>query len=106
MARDIEQFISKSGTCNAFGTEQQKETLISHEVPSRPWQKIGCDLFEYQRKDYFICVDYYSNYFEVDRLYKKTASKVIKTIKGHIAKHGLVDESISDNGPPFSSVKV
>ena len=103
MARDIEQFISKCDTCNTFGTEQQKETLISHEIPSRPWQKIGCDLFEYQGKDYMICVDYYSYYFEVDRLYKKTASKVIKTIKGHIARHGLVDELVSDNGPPFNS---
>ena len=43
------------------------------------------------------------NYFEVDHLYKKTASKVIKTIKGHIARHGLVDELVSDNGPPFNS---
>ena len=50
-----------------------------------------------------ICVDYYSNYFEADRLYKKTASKVIKTIKGHIARNGLVDELVSDNGPPFNS---
>ena len=103
MARDIEQFISKCDTCNAFGCDQQKETLISHDIPSRPWQKIGCDLFEYQGKDYLICVDYYSNFFEVDRLYKKTASKVIKTIKGHIARHGLVDELVSDNGPPFNS---
>ena len=52
MACDIEQFISKKGTCNAFGTELQKETFISHEIPSRSWQKKGCDLFEYQGKDY------------------------------------------------------
>ena len=36
-------------------------------------------------------------------MYKKTAIKVIKTIKGHIARHGLVDELVSDNGPPFNS---
>ena len=60
MARDIAQFISQCGTCNAFGTEQQKETLISHEIRSRLWQKIGYDLFKYQGKDYLICVDYYS----------------------------------------------
>lgn len=103
MARDIEQFISKCNTCNAFGMEQQKETLISHETPTRPWQKIGRILFEHQGKDYLTCVDYYLNFFEVDRLYKKTASKVIKAIKGHIARHGLTDELISDNCPPFNS---
>ena len=101
MARDTDQF----DICSAFGVKQSKETLISHETPSRrPRQKIGCGLFEYQEKDCLICVNHYSkNYFEVAHFYKKTAGKVIKTIQGHIARHGLIDQLISDNGPPFNS---
>lgn len=40
--------------------EQQRETMISHNIPGR-------DLFELNGRDYLVTVDYYSNYFEVDR---------------------------------------
>ena len=34
----------------------------------RTWEKVGVDLFTLDNKDYLITVDYYSNYWEVDRL--------------------------------------
>lgn len=49
---------------------QAKETLMSHEVPSHPWEKIATDIFTLEDKDYLVTLDYYSNYWEVDRLPK------------------------------------
>ena len=49
--------------------------------------------------------DYYSSFFEVDRLTIKTAEEVVKKLKAHLARHGIPDQLFSDNGQPFSSAK-
>ena len=63
MSKDIEDFVSTCAVCKSYQTDQQKEPMISHEIPSRPWEKVGCDLFDFEDKHYLVCVDYYSDYF-------------------------------------------
>ena len=50
-------------------------------------------------------VDYCSSFFEVDKLRSKTAEEVVKKLKAHLARHGIPDQLVSDNGQPFSSAK-
>jgi len=57
--------------------EQQKEPLMSHDAPSRVWEKVGLDLFRFRGQDYCIIVDYLSNYFEIDRLQSEKISDVV-----------------------------
>ena len=83
--------------------EQQREPLITHEIPTRPWTKVGCDLFGLNGRDYLLTVDYYSNYFEVDRVSTKQGPEVMHKMKGHFARLGIPDTLVSDNGPPFHS---
>ena len=55
-------------------------------------------------KHYLICVDYYSDFYEVDRLnVNMTSSEVINKLKAHFARYGIPNTVISDNGPPFNS---
>ena len=69
---------------------------------SRPWEKIACDLFEIDGADYLITVDYFSNFWEVDRLNTTTKSHaVISKLKAHMARYGIPDILVSDNGPQF-----
>lgn len=56
----------------------------------------------HKNKDYLITVDYYLDYFEVDRLHSKTGSSIISKLKAHLARHGIPDTLVSDNGPPFN----
>ena len=44
MSSDIKIEVEKCSACREFETSQAKETLMSHEIPSRPWAKVGCDL--------------------------------------------------------------
>ncbi|XP_064614564.1 uncharacterized protein K02A2.6-like [Liolophura sinensis] len=67
--------------------------------------KLDCDLFEFDGKDYLILANYYSDYFEIDRLHSKTATTVIQMMKSQFARHGISVQLISDNGPPFSSLE-
>ena len=57
--------------------------MISHHIPTRPWEKVGMDPFELNNRDFLIIFDYYSNYFEVDRLTSKTAKEVINKTKAN-----------------------
>ena len=73
------------------------------ETPSRPWEKIGVDLFSFDNKDFLITVDYFSNYWEIDKLNNTLATTVVLKLKSHFARFGCPDQVISDNGPQFAS---
>jgi len=77
----------------------QKEPLMSHGTPARPWEKVGVDICTIRQQDYLITVDYLSGYIEVDRLPSKRVSDVIYCLKVQFARHGLPLEVISDNNP-------
>ena len=60
------------------------QTRTTHDVPERPWQKVGCDihalvfdLHDYMKRVNLCIVDYYSAYVETDHLERKTAKVVI-----------------------------
>ena len=77
--------------------------MIPHPVPSRPWQFIATDHFEFQGKEYLVTTDYYSNFLEIDKLDTQTSKEVIEKLKCQMARHGIPDKLVSDNGPQFSS---
>ena len=104
MNSELKDYVSKCETCNMYQSSQPKEPLISHNLPTRPWEKIGCDIFTLGGNDYLCTVDYYSDYFEVDPLNgSKDATAIIKKLKRHFSNHGIPDTVQTDNGPPFNS---
>ena len=99
MNDEIKDYISQCSTCS----EMQKEPLIPHEIPDRPWSKVGVDLFTYRSHEVLVTVDYFSDYLEIDLLPDTTASTVINCLQQHFSRHGIPDVVISDNGPQFRS---
>ena len=51
--------------CNKYQPDQHKELMISHGVLSRPWEKVSCDLFDFEDKHYLVCGGCYLDYFDV-----------------------------------------
>ena len=70
---------------------------MSHELLTRPWEKVGTDLFEFKNKNYLITVDYYSSFWEVDKLPDTKAKTVILKLKSHFARYRCPDKVVSDN---------
>ena len=85
--KEIEEYVSKCQVCNTYQQGQQREPMISHPVPSRPWQVLAVDLFELQGQDYLVTTDYYLNFFEVDKLVSKTSKEVIEKLKPHMVRY-------------------
>ena len=77
MNSELRHWISTCEPCRVFKTSHGKETLMSHEVPRRPWEELAFDLFSLDQKDYLVAVDYYSGYRELDRLHSTDAGAVI-----------------------------
>ena len=49
--------------------ESMKETMISPETPSRPWQRVAADLFELEGKGYLVTSDYCNSSVGVIRVF-------------------------------------
>ena len=62
MASKIRYQASQCATCNSLAAKQQKQPLMSPEIPTTQWAKVAQDLFTYDGKPYLITVDYYIDF--------------------------------------------
>ena len=104
LTADIKRMVSACAICAEYQATTQKEPLLPYAAPSRPWERVGVDIFTLRGQDYLLTTCYLSGYFEVDRLASKSAKEVIYCLKSQFARHGLPTEVVSDN-VPFKSAE-
>ncbi|PFX13811.1 Retrovirus-related Pol polyprotein from transposon opus [Stylophora pistillata] len=51
---DLLQTAQGCEVCLTFSRSQQSETLLPHEVPQGPWERLGIDFFEFQSTTYLL----------------------------------------------------
>ena len=105
MNKDIENLVSNCHICISMLPNKSKNSMIIRELPTRPWEMVGSDLFEWSSKKYVIITDYYSGYPEVYLLKNEKASSVIEVTKDVFARHGIAAKVVSDNGPQFKAME-
>ena len=105
MSRMIADVVGACATCSAHRRQQPPETLMPHSVPSRPFEKIGADIFTLMKRDYLLVVDYFSKFLFVFELHDKTTSSVITSLKSLYSIHGVPVTLFADN-MPFASQQV
>ena len=91
--------------CRAFERKQPKEILIPHEVPDRPWAKFGADLFTYKGRNFLICVDYYSSFWEINSPDNTTSVSVVQKLKSLFARHEIPETCVSGNCSQLTSTE-
>ena len=101
--KDIENHVMSCDPCQVNGRSQQKEPIIPFEVPNRPWQRIGIDLFHHNKGWYVILADYNSKYPWIQALPAIASEDVISALKSCFADYGIPEDVISDNGSQFTS---
>ena len=92
---DIKNMVVTCAVCAAHQMSAQK----SYATPSRPWEKVGVDIFTLRNVDYLITADYLSGNFETARLPSKRVSDVIHCLRAQFVRHRLTMEVCSDNSP-------
>lgn len=101
---EIMNLVSNCEICLKYRNSNSKQEMIPHEIYEIPWFKVGCDIFEHNKRKYLIVVDYYTKCFEIDLLYEGFSGvHVILKLKSMFARFGIPQFFISDNGPPYNS---
>ena len=80
---------------------QQKEMIIHHDIPLRPWEVLGADIFYFNNKNYLCIVDYHNKFPVIKRLEGLSAESLITTTKVIFAKYGIPQKLMSDAGTNF-----
>ena len=101
--KEICQLAQQCKVCLEYKPRNQKETLTQHMPAEQVWEKVGVDLFTIANRDYLVCVDYYSGFWEIDYLPSTSSKAVILKLKGHFSRYGIPKIIMSDNGPQFSA---
>lgn len=101
--QEIEKKVGQCKVCNKYQRRPMKQPLKPHPIPLRPWQKVGLDLFELDKKFYLVLIDYFSKFFEVCELQKTTSTGIINKLRPIFARHGIPEELMSDNAPNLVS---
>ncbi|UYV60538.1 K02A2.6-like [Cordylochernes scorpioides] len=104
ISEEIAETVRKCSVCIQEAVSKH-EPLIPTNFPSRPWQKIGMDLFKFENKWYLVVIDYYSRFPEMIQLDRLTASVVVRSCKSIFARHGIPETVVSDNGTQFGAAR-
>ena len=72
---NIEKYIKQCMICLEYQQMQPKEKIIHHEIPLRPWEPVGADIFHFNNINY-LCVcrlqQQVSNHLETTRVICRT----------------------------------
>ena len=101
---DIDEMIKKCATCQHNQSSQQREPIM-HMESDQPWKIVGTDLFHWDKKDYLLVIDYYSNFPVIRKLSTTSATSVINSLRAIFSEYGIPDSVISDNGPQYASAE-
>jgi len=103
ISSEISQLVLNCPICLEHRNSQIKEPLMPHAVPQYPWQVVGSDVFTLTGQNYLVVCDYYSNYFEIEKLSSTSSTVVIKHMKTWFSRHGIPEKVVSDGASYYSS---
>ena len=98
---DIKTYIKHCDTCLEFQQMQPKEKITHHNIPLRPWEVVGIDIFHFKNKHYLCIVDYNCKFPIIKRLEGFSAESLINTIKIIFTEYGICHKIMSDVGTNF-----
>lgn len=70
------------------------------------WAKVATNLFHFENEDFLVTIDYFSDFFDLERVYSTTLETAVTKLKGHFARFSAPYESVSDNGPQLVAERV
>ncbi|KAK6029503.1 integrase core domain protein, partial [Ostertagia ostertagi] len=87
-----------------LGRNPIRTQLHPWEEPERVWQRVHMDFCDTTNgSKWLVLVDAKSKWPEVIRMGSTTAGRTAVKLKEVFSRHGLPEQLVSDNGPPFTS---
>ena len=101
MMDTLQEVAENCQACQLNKPANRKEPMMTHEVPTQQFSKVGTDIMYYKGTPHLIVVDYMSDFIEVTKLTDEAADTVIEACKGIFARHGIPHILHSDNAPYY-----
>ena len=102
LSKQLADKVQRCSVCIPNSTARQA-SLMASSLPDYPWQVVGTDFFELDKKHYLVVVDYFSRYPEVVKMNSTTSACTIActiaALKNIFARYGIPEIIRSDNGP-------
>ncbi|XP_062556754.1 uncharacterized protein K02A2.6-like [Armigeres subalbatus] len=101
---DIEDYVRRCSRCAAVAKSPTKTTLSSWPIPTQPWSRIHVDYAgPYKGNFFLVIVDALTKWPEIYCTNSMTSSVTINKLFETIARFGLPDVIVTDNGTQFDS---
>ena len=105
ITNDIKQLVKDCDICNKYQAEQPKLLVMQPDLPTRPWEKLRTDIFEFKGNKCLMIVDYYSRFPVIRLLDDITADTICNHFTSVLAEYGLPSVIIVDFGTQYISAK-
>ena len=104
----VNQKIDKCIVCQANSSGNHPDPLKMSPLPPEPWHTVHMDFCgPFPAGEYlFVVIDAYSRFPEVDIVHSTSASAIIPRMDRIFSTHGIPLIDRSDNGPPFTVMKL
>ena len=103
MTKDIKELVKDCEVCNIHQAAPPRLPILQPDLPTRPWEKLGADIFQFNDSKYLMIVDYYSRFPVIRLLKDMKASTVSAHFTSVLAEYGLPNAIITDFGSQFVS---
>ena len=105
LTADVTKIAKNCQVCQTYAPKQSQEPILVHEptATTRPWFKLGSDIFEVKGKYYIVVADYYSRFPYVKQLTYITSHSIINVFKTLFTDHRFCEILCTDNGPFYVS---
>ena len=68
---------------------QPKEKIVHHNIPLRPWEVLGANVFHFNNKNYLCIVAYHSKFPVIKRIEGLSMESLVTTVKIIFAEYGI-----------------
>ena len=103
MSGDIRQMVKDCELCNKYQQAQPRLPTMQPDLPTRPWEKLGSDIFQFNDANYLIIVDYYSRFPVIRPLNDTSASTISSHLTSLFAEYCLPSALTTYFGSQFIS---
>ncbi len=103
MTTDFINFAERCEFCQLNKPAQQKQPMLSIQVPSAPGLEIGSDYFSIGGKEYVLFVDLFSAWTEHMPTPSRRPETLIKILQTYMSRNGIPRRLYSDQGSSYAS---
>lgn len=99
--------IQSCQACSVLRIKQQKQPMMSHDIPELPFEIISLDFCECEyngsKRNILVAVDHYSDFIEFVYMKGTTSRDIILALKMIFARQGIPKEVLTDGAHNFDS---